>query len=102
MSDQVNSADIAERYAVATDWKPIEPGSCALCGHKPDMRPKTILEFCAWWRITKSTFYEWKDRGCAPVTVKIGGKVLITHEAEKEWRQQLKGGLAGLNRSESV
>jgi len=80
-----NPDEIANRYAEATAWRPIEPGSCALCGQKPEVRPKTVAEFCAWWRMSRDKFYELKARGSTPNLVKVGRRYLITREAEDEW-----------------
>lgn len=66
------------------DWRPIEPGQCALCGHKSS-RPKTLVEFCQHWRMCRDKFYELKAIGKAPATIKIGKTVLITREAEDAW-----------------
>ena len=80
---------IADRYAEATAMKPIKPGHCALCGQRPEVKPKTLQEFCQFWRMSRFKFYDLKARGQAPATIKVGAIVLITHEAEEEWKRKL-------------
>lgn len=81
--------EILMNYAAATDWKPIEPGSCSLCGQRPVVKPKTLAEFCDFWRMDRSKFYRLQESGRAPATIKVGGTVLVTQEAELEWRRGL-------------
>jgi|SRR5579859_2462268 len=80
---------ITDRYAEATAWKQIEPGHCALCGQRPEVKPKTIAEFCAWWRMSRHKFYELRARGQAPAMIKVGAVILITRDAEEAWKRKL-------------
>ena len=73
-----------------TNWRPIEPGHCALCGQKPEVRPRTLREFCQYWRMSRDKFYYLREHGKAPATIKVGGTLLITREAEEEWRKSLQ------------
>jgi predicted DNA-binding transcriptional regulator AlpA len=78
-----------DAYKAATSNKPIEPGHCALCGQKPETRPKTLGEFCAFWRMSRDKFYDLAAQGKAPTVTKVGGRLLITREAEEEWCRKL-------------
>lgn len=78
------TTETVEQLAEATDWRPIEPGQCALCGYKSS-RPKTLDEFCEYWRMTRQKFYQLRGRGQTPATIKVGGQYFISREAEDEW-----------------
>lgn len=51
---------------------------------------KTIEEFCEANRISESMFYKLKRMrpSKAPRTLKVGKRILITPEAEAEWRRE--------------
>jgi hypothetical protein len=51
---------------------------------------KTVREFCEDWNISEATFYAWKKAGLAPAVHQpagVGGRQLITPEAEQEWKK---------------
>ena len=55
----------------------------------------TINEFCVAHRISRSKFYQLIDAGLAPRTMRIGTKVLISHEAAADWRASLEAASNG-------
>jgi hypothetical protein len=56
----------------------------------PKRGGKSIQEFCVSYGIGRSTFNNWRRKGLGPaVTQPVpGGRVLITEEAEAEWKRR--------------
>lgn len=52
-----------------------------------DQVARTIKEFCARNRISHSTFHELRKKKKGPREMRVLGKVLITPEAEADWRR---------------
>jgi hypothetical protein len=53
-----------------------------------DQQPSyTIKEFCARWRISRSTYYEMRNLGRGPREMHVMSKVYITPQAESEWQR---------------
>ena len=46
----------------------------------------SIKDFCAQHGISKNLFYKLEKEGCAPKTIDLGKRRLITIEAAAEWR----------------
>jgi hypothetical protein len=46
----------------------------------------TIAEFCRRHKISQSFFYELRKRGLGPDELRLGSRVLISHEAGRRWR----------------
>jgi hypothetical protein len=46
----------------------------------------TIPSFCTSNAISESTYYKLKRQGRGPREIEIDGRVLITEEAERDWR----------------
>jgi hypothetical protein len=51
-----------------------------------DDSPYTILEFCKRNRLSLTSYYELRTRGQGPREMRVLSKVLITPEAERDWR----------------
>lgn len=51
----------------------------------------TISEFCAKYRISRSTYYNMEEEGKAPRRIKLGRRVIITYAAAKDWERDLEG-----------
>jgi hypothetical protein len=51
-----------------------------------DDSPHTILEFCRRNRLSLTSYYELRTRGQGPREMRVLSKVLITPEAERDWR----------------
>jgi hypothetical protein len=45
-------------------------------------------EFCARNSICRVTFNKWVRAGIGPAFMRVGGRVLVTVEAEREWLQR--------------
>src|ERR1700719_4677418 len=56
--------------------------------------PKTIPEFCEYYKFGKSTFYGLAKRKLAPKTMRIGRPVRISAAAEQEWVARMEAGEA--------
>jgi hypothetical protein len=48
--------------------------------------PSTIKEFCKRNRFSPTTYFELRNRGQGPREMRVLSKVLITPEAEHDWR----------------
>jgi hypothetical protein len=48
----------------------------------------SIDEWCAGYDICRASYYNRRKDGSAPRTIKIGGRVIITVEADEEWRRE--------------
>ena len=46
----------------------------------------SISQFCARNNISRSFFYKLKKCGKAPRTMEVGGRQIISPEAERDWR----------------
>jgi predicted DNA-binding transcriptional regulator AlpA len=46
----------------------------------------SISDFCARNNISRSFFYKLKKRGKAPRTMHVGGRQIISPDAERDWR----------------
>lgn len=55
----------------------------------PRPTSSTVQDFCWRHQINPSTFYRRRDT--MPATIKIGGSVRITEQAEREWLEQAQG-----------
>lgn len=49
---------------------------------------RTIAEWCAHRRVSRSMFYKLDDQGLAPKTHRVDVKRLISPQADAEWLQQ--------------
>jgi hypothetical protein len=49
--------------------------------------PSTIKEFCKRNRFSPTTYYELRKLGRGPREMRVLSKVLISPEAERDWRQ---------------
>jgi hypothetical protein len=61
----------------AIDWESLN--------HKPAF---SVAEFCARVGISRQTFHNWQTHGIGPHTIKCGGRVLITRQAEAAWLER--------------
>jgi hypothetical protein len=61
-----------------------------ITGRKIARAGKSIAEFCQAYGISRSTWNNWQKAGLGPaVTQPVpGGRVLITTEAEEEWKRR--------------
>lgn len=50
----------------------------------------SIPEFCERHSISRGMFYKLAERGEAPVTMKIGRRILISVEAAQDWRRRME------------
>jgi hypothetical protein len=48
----------------------------------------TIMSFCASNKISLSKFFDLKRRGLGPREIELDGRVIITPEAESDWRRE--------------
>jgi hypothetical protein len=48
----------------------------------------TIREWCAFRRISVAMFYKMRQEGWAPKTMSVGGRKLISTEADDAWRRE--------------
>ena len=48
----------------------------------------TIEDFCERNRISEAMYFKLKRQGHAPREMKLGKKILITPEAEADWRRE--------------
>src|SRR5262245_58747132 len=48
----------------------------------------TVPSFCDSNAISVSKYYDLKRRGLAPREIEIDGRILITEEAERDWRRE--------------
>lgn len=53
-----------------------------------------IPEFCRRHDISPQTFYKMQKQGKAPVSFRIGARVLISREAAQRWRRELEAASA--------
>jgi hypothetical protein len=51
-----------------------------------DDTPRTIREFCGRNRISLTSYYELRARGLGPREMRVLSRVLITPQAERDWR----------------
>jgi hypothetical protein len=51
---------------------------------------KSVGEFCVAIGISRSTFETWRRRGLGPAELQpiAGGRIVITEEAERAWREK--------------
>ena len=54
---------------------------------EPNSLAMSIKEFCRLHGISEDQFYKMKREGWAPITMKVGSRTLISHEAATEWRR---------------
>ena len=50
----------------------------------------TVDGFCRAHGIGRTTFYKLKKEGLGPRTMRVMGKVLVSHEAAAEWRRLME------------
>jgi hypothetical protein len=48
----------------------------------------TILSFCASNAISESKYHDLKRKGKAPREIELDGRIIITPEAEADWRRE--------------
>lgn len=53
------------------------------------MNSRTLNEWCADNRVPRSTFYLEKGRGGMPDLIKVGRRILITDEADADWKARM-------------
>jgi len=53
----------------------------------PNSLAMSIREFCRLHGISEDQFYKMKREGWGPITMKVGSRTLISHEAAAEWRR---------------
>jgi hypothetical protein len=58
--------------------------------YRPLKAARAISTFCEDHSFSVATFYRLKKRGLAPAILKVGGRRLITAEAEQEWKERMK------------
>jgi len=51
---------------------------------------KSIDEFCAANRISRSMYYKLRSQGRAPREMKIGARAIISNEAEADWHRRME------------
>ncbi len=51
---------------------------------------KPLEIFLAENHIKRRTYYDWRDRGYAPRTIKIGRGVYIAEQDERQWVEQMR------------
>lgn len=49
----------------------------------------SLAEFCASYKMDRSTFHRLRCKGQAPAILKVGKKVLITPRAIREWERAM-------------
>jgi hypothetical protein len=51
---------------------------------------KSVAEFCASIGVSRSTFETWRRRGIGPAELQPirGGRIIITEQAEQQWREK--------------
>ena len=62
----------------------------------------TVAEFCKAASIGKATFYNLKQAGKAPVSVKVGRRTLISRGAFEAWIKELEAVAANDNRNSNT
>jgi predicted DNA-binding transcriptional regulator AlpA len=50
----------------------------------------TIAEFCAAYRISRSTFYNLMRQHLGPDVMKVGSRTLVSIEAASDWHRRLE------------
>jgi hypothetical protein len=50
-------------------------------------QPRTIPEFCRANRLSVTSYYKLRDRGQGPREMRVLSRILITPEAEADWRR---------------
>ena len=51
---------------------------------------KSIDEFCAANRISRSMYYKLRSQGRGPREMKIGSRTIISNVAESDWHRQME------------
>jgi predicted site-specific integrase-resolvase len=55
----------------------------------------TIAEFCAEMQVARSTFYDWRVKGCAPRCIKMpNGELRIRRTEAERWLDDREEGMA--------
>jgi hypothetical protein len=54
----------------------------------PNLLAMSIKAFCALHAISEDQFFKMQRKGWGPVTMKVGSRTIISHEAAAEWRRQ--------------
>ena len=52
----------------------------------------SIREFCRLHGISEDQFFKMQREGWGPLTMKVGSRTLISHEAAAEWRREREAG----------
>ena len=55
-----------------------------------DQSTFTIEQFCSQYHISKVTYWRLQKDGEGPRELRVGRRVLITAEADREWREKLE------------
>ena len=50
----------------------------------------TIRQFCDAHGICRATFHNWRKQNLAPSVMRIGGRVLITHDSVLDWQRRMQ------------
>jgi hypothetical protein len=58
------------------------------------MTGKSVSKFCQDWGISRAGFYNAMRRSEAPATMLVGGRRLISEEAEDAWRRKREAAAA--------
>ncbi len=58
---------------------------------RSDRAVSTVEEFCAQHDLARSTFFRLRREDKAPRIMRVGRRVLITHEAAAAWRAKMEG-----------
>lgn len=63
------------------------------CRNRADQRPLTVQQFCDELNISRSTFYEWRDKQRAPRCIKLPNGSIRIHRADYDaWLDRLIDG----------
>ena len=82
----VGLAAICESSAL-TSLQPDHWQIAAILPAVPAAGAHTIKEFCGLHRISVAFFYVLRQREEGPVEMRVGSRVLISHEAAADWRR---------------
>jgi hypothetical protein len=59
-----------------------------LIGEQKTPRDATIMGFCRRNHISRSSYLNYRKQGIGPVETRVGGRVIITAEAEEAWHRE--------------
>lgn len=78
-------ARIVERPAVKRARKRKAAAKAVVTRPAPERQAYDVVEFCAAYRVSRTTLYELWKRGEGPRQLRAGSKVLITVDAARQW-----------------